>query len=97
MIRAGRSLYNVDWDTHVIDLAHACGPIAVVGKVSGKGHPIGIDLASVARHAVHQWILAGHDGGPRGPAKRKLTISPRKANARFGKPVEVRCLGFRMA
>ena len=97
MIRAGRPLYNVDGDTHVIDLAHARAPIAVVGKVPGKGHPIGIDLASVAHHAVYRRILARHDGGSRGPAKRKLTIRPRKANARLGKSVEVRCLGFRMA
>ncbi len=85
MIRAGRPLYNVDGDTHVIDLTHARGPITVVGKVSRKGHPVGIDLASVAHHAVHQRILARHDGGSRGATERKLTIRPRKANAGLGK------------
>ena len=85
MIRAGRSLYNVDGNTHVINLTHARSPIAVVGKVPWKGHPIGIDLASVAHHAVHQRILARHDGGSRGATERKLTIRPRKANARLGK------------
>ena len=87
MIRAGRPLYNVDGDTHVIDLAHARGPIAVVGKVPGKGNPVGIDLASVAHHSVHQWILPCHDGGSRRPAERKLTIRPRKAHACLGKPI----------
>ena len=70
-------------------------------NLSGDGHPEckTPNLDRFAKSGVsftRAYCQFPFCGPSRGPTERKLTIRPRKANARLGKPIEVRRFAFRM-
>ena len=55
-----------------------------------RGRPVTAEAVAVADDAIGFRIQAAHQGSPRGPANGILGISPVKAHALGGQPVEMR-------
>ena len=60
VIAAIRSFENISRNPHVIDLAHARRPVAVILKMLRHCDPLRIKLPAIAVHPVHIWVLARH-------------------------------------